>query len=183
MRHTPRRSAGLTRSGGPPQALMAGRDRMTGSVAVMEEVRRPGTDCGCLLCYWSSPRSTEAGRWAETSCSPSPPPERHQSEILRNVQRNVRISSNPQKTNAHVSQSVSVLSNLCVKNGLRISLHDHRVGVWSREGVLLKILKFGLHVHCNQTGPRGSGSGVCCIRALLNHSHTVIVFEGSLQST
>lgn len=86
-------------------------------------------------------------------------------------------------TNAHVSQCVSVLSNLCVKNGLRISLHGHWVCVWSREGVLLKILKCGLHVHCNQTGPWGSGSGVCRIRALLNHSHAVIVFEGSLQST
>lgn len=91
MLHTPRHFAGLTRSAGPPQVWMVERGKANGRVRMMEEARHPGMGCGCLLGYWSSPQHTAAGCWAGTNCSPSPPPERGQSEIVRNALLNFNV--------------------------------------------------------------------------------------------
>lgn len=85
MLHMPRHSAGLMRSAGPPRVWMVERGKESGRARMMEEAKHPGMDCGCLLCYWSSPQYTAAGCWAGTSCGPSPPPGRDQSEGLKNV--------------------------------------------------------------------------------------------------
>lgn len=73
---------------------------------------------------------------------------------------------------------VSVLSNLCVKDGLRECFYSPWVVVRSKSWVPLKIHRCGLHLHCDQTRSWRSG---WCIRALLDHSQTVIVFKSSVQ--
>lgn len=78
---------------------------------------------------------------------------------------------------------IYVLSNLCVKNWLRIGLNSDWVVVQSRLCVIMKILKFWLHLNSDQARPRRSGSGFWCVGALLNHSHTVVVFKSSAQET
>lgn len=74
--------ARLMRSVGPPQVWMVEKGKVSGRLRMMEEAKHPGIGCGCLPCYWSSPQHTAAGCWAGTNCSPSPPPERDQSETF-----------------------------------------------------------------------------------------------------
>lgn len=71
---------------------------------------------------------------------------------------------------------VSVLSNLCVKNGLRVCFYSHWVVVRSKSWVPMKSHRCGLHLHCDQTWAWRSGR---CIRALLDHSHAIIIFKRS----
>lgn len=83
--------------------------------------------------------------------------------------------------NAHFLMSclrVSVISNLCVKNGLRVHFYSHWVAVRSKSWVPLNIHRCGLHLHCDQTWSWRSG---CCIGAMLDHCDTIIIFKGSVQ--
>lgn len=80
--------ARLMRSVGPPQVWMVEKGKVSGRLRMTEEAKHPGIGCGCLPCYWSSPQHTAAGCWAGTNCSPSPPPERDQSETVRNAPLN-----------------------------------------------------------------------------------------------